>query len=395
MKRAGIGILLMILLLLSHPACADTAKDMAKNCRFASNAGGKTARLTDNNYSGAFRTGAKVGASLQVTLPAGASCQGISIHWGEMSADYEVQVAIGDTWETVHRGVVLYVNEYIALGGTNRFRIRTVGDTKEILSIMQLKVYGQGTLPDDVQQWEPPPEKADIMLVAAHPDDEFIFMGGTIPYYAVERGYDVVVVYMTGANRLRLHEMLAGLWAVGYRHYPVMLGFRDRFCRGLEEGLYYWNEQAVVDSLANLYRQYRPSCVVTHDLNGEYNHGNHCATAHGAVAALKRAGDVSFMSDYPPYVPLKLYLHLYEQNPIYMDWSQPLTAFGGRSAIDIAALGFSKHVSQSRSYTSFQGRRFYFEVVLGGPLDNGAFGLYHSEVGPDRLKNDFMENIYE
>ena len=78
---------------------------------------------------------------------------------------------------------------------------------------------------------------------------------------------------------------------------------------------------------------------------------------------------------------------------MYMDWSVPLDAFGGRSAIEMAASGFDKHISQKGNSTSFKGRKFYFEVVLGGLLDNGAFGLYHTAVGPDIMKNDFLENI--
>ena len=36
-------------------------------------------------------------------------------------------------------------------------------------------VFGEGELPDWVQRWEPTVEKADLLVLATHPDDELIF----------------------------------------------------------------------------------------------------------------------------------------------------------------------------------------------------------------------------
>ena len=76
-----------------------------------------------------------------------------------------------------------------------------------------------------------------------------------------------------------------------------------------------------------------------------------------------------------------------------MDWTVPLDSFDGRSALDMAAVGFAKHASQRGGYTHIKGQKILFDVYAGGPFDNGAFGLYFSNVGPDIHKNDFMENI--
>ena len=39
------------------------------------------------------------------------------------------------------------------------------------------------------------------------------------------------------------------------------------------------------------------------------------------------------------------------------------------------------------------GKKYRFEVVAGGPLDNGLFGLAYSSVGPDETGTDFMEHV--
>lgn len=88
----------------------------------------------------------------------------------------------------------------------------------------ELYAFADGRIPDWVQVWEPPCEKADLMVVPTHADDEYLWFGGAIPYYAGELGYNVQVVYLTNHNnaRYRCHELLDGLWTVGVRHYPVM-----------------------------------------------------------------------------------------------------------------------------------------------------------------------------
>lgn len=51
-------------------------------------------------------------------------------------------------------------------------------------TIGELYVYGAGEVPSEVQRWGMPSGKMDMMLIVAHPDDELLWFGGTIPYYA-------------------------------------------------------------------------------------------------------------------------------------------------------------------------------------------------------------------
>ena len=80
----------------------------------------------------------------------------------------------------------------------------------------------------------------------------------------------------------------------------------------------------------------------------------------------------------------KCYIHLWSENVIDMDWRQPLKAFGGRTAFEIAEEGFRCHISQQKTD---------YHVEDWGPWDNSLFGLYRSLVGPDEEKNDFFENL--
>ena len=72
-------------------------------------------------------------------------------------------------------------------------------------------------------------EKADLLFLIAHPDDELLFTGGAIPTYAVEKGKQVAVAYLTPSNTTRRSEALNGLWAMGVRNYPIFGEFSDRY----------------------------------------------------------------------------------------------------------------------------------------------------------------------
>ena len=80
----------------------------------------------------------------------------------------------------------------------------------------------------------------------------------------------------------------------------------------------------------------------------------------------------------------KLYLHLYGENQLHMDWRTPLESLGGLSPLEVARRGYAMHKSQQK----------YYQVEDGGKYDNALFGLYSTTVGPDTPgRNDFFENV--
>lgn len=246
------------------------------------------------------------------------------------------------------------------------------------------------TPPDWVQVWQPPCEDADLLVLPTHADDEHLWFGGAMPWYAGEKGMAVQVAYMTHhwGEPYRPHELLDGLWTVGIRNYPVISDFPDLYASkaSLEAAIQVYGEETVTAWQVELLRRFTPEVVLAHDINGEYGHGAHKLNARTLLAALDAAADPAQYPDIPyePWQVQKAYLHLWPENTITMEWGQmPLEAFGGRTALEMAAAGFACHASQTA----------WFSVKASGPNDCRQFGLAYTTVGPDVAKNDFFENV--
>ena len=126
----------------------------------------------------------------------------------------------------------------------------------------------QGTLPEDVQVWREPAEQVDLMLLSAHPDDEVLWFGGLLPYYAGGAAEG-----MPG-GMLCLQCLPSPPGAAGQ---PVDLrrsgvsrfaGYQDYLTSTLKDMYQYWDKQSLYQDVCNLYRQYRPQVVVAHDKHG-------------------------------------------------------------------------------------------------------------------------------
>ena len=245
-------------------------------------------------------------------------------------------------------------------------------------------------LPDWVQIWQPTLEHADLLLIPTHADDEHVFFGGMMPYYAGEKGYKVQVVYLTHHwNQLyRPHELLDGLWTAGIRNYPVIGPFEDRWADSLKEAEAQVSRYDAAEFLTEQLRRFKPSVVIGHDLQGEYGHGYHVLNAVSLTDAVLAATDASIFADsaavYGTWNTPKLYLHLYPEQEIIMDWSVPLTAFGGKTAMEVAKEAFALHETQ-------QG--YFYVYGEGDAHDSRRFGLYRSTVGADVVGGDVFENI--
>lgn len=269
----------------------------------------------------------------------------------------------------------------------------------------ELYIFTPGQVPDWVQIWQEPLEaNTDLLLFSAHGDDEQLFFAGLLPYYAGEQGCRVQVAYLTdhrGRMPFRMHEMLNGLWAVGVRAYPVFGRFPDFLSKSLESAYEGYRaagveEEDVLAFVVEQLRRFCPLVAVTHDVNGEYGHGMHMMYADCLMKASALSKDANAFPEsaekYGTWDTPKIYLHMYGENAIRMDWDKPLSHFGGKTAFEVSRdIGFPCHVSQYPDFIwYYTGVNSAAEVPEYNPCD---YGLYYSLVGKDTWKTDMFEHL--
>ncbi len=345
---------------------------------------------------------------------------GIYIEWKNIPGEWTLEVKGNDGVRSVGCGADRFYHEYVTVGGSEA----TVSFKNFKDKIRAFRIFGKGTLPDDVQVWEKPCETADIVLFSTHSDDEHLFFAGILPYYAGELSMNVQVVYMVDHAKDsadRPHELLNGLWNVGVRNYPVIGEPPDLYAENLDSAYATFNnagysKEYFTEFVTENLRRFKPLVAIGHDFQGEYGHGAHMVYAKALSEAVALSNDGSYHSkSYEKYggweVP-KVYLHLYKENEIVMDWdSKILDSFGGRSAFQVSIEeGFSRHESQHYTWFSkwcgfksdwgvksaadiekLSSKNLY--LIKDGGLSPRRFGLYSSTVGEDVAKNDFFENI--
>ena len=204
----------------------------------------------------------------------------------------------------------------------------------------------------------------DMLVINAHPDDEGIFGGGILPYYAQVQRRQVAQLIMVTRNANGRAPLLAGVLnrmqelrdavdvyggqpaGLGlhapnlYRSGNLLLidgGFVDTGCcnanpdQSWGKGGRGWGTSNVVTQVtpglgntvgiasgreaaawvvAKTIRRYRPAVVVSvHNFTGDYGHSNHTATAIAAVEGERMAADPSKNIDgLAPWTVSKLYI---------------------------------------------------------------------------------------
>lgn len=395
---------LLILLLLTVPAWAEEAENLTDSLAVKTvDKTGKAYAITDGKYTTFWESSSR--KNPWVVISSDKPIYGLYLCFQKMPDTYVIQKQSGDDWVTVAEGgEPRYHHAFFALDGLQKIRILSTMDKKNVMGFNEIFAFGEGSVPEWVQRWEEPVEKADLLILVAHPDDELLFTGGAIPTYDTERGKQVAVAYLTYSNTTRRSEALNGLWAMGVRHYPVFGAFSDRYAKsGKAKDAYKeaGGKQKVLDWVTELYRRFRPEVVVTHGEDGEYGHPQHKMVADAAKECFALAADAEQSSEsaqiYGAWQVKKLYLHQYgdEAEQTVLDWDQPLSAFGGKTGAELAAEAFALHESQKGMGTKIKGTFVEFTVEETGartyPYDH--FGLQSSTVGPDKAKNDFLEHI--
>lgn len=406
-RISAVFLCLILLMQLALPISAEEmAADITLDTHITATCFDSTYFLTDGNIK-AYQTGSKG----TVTLENPEGMAGIYVMFDLEYGSYTVTDNYSGRAFTA--GEYGFLHEFLDLEAA--FGYCPVSVTLDFSAnkprISEIRVYSSGQTPENVQRWDRPLEGgADLVLFATHGDDDQLFFAGLLPYYAGHLGYRVQVVYLTdhrSSTNSRTHEMLNGLWAVGVRAYPVFGSFADFRIDDLQESYDYYEsaygttEEDLLSFVVEQIRRFKPLVAVGHDLQGEYGHGMHMVYADLLVRALDISGDESYFFDsaerYGTWQIQKLYLHLFEENPIVMDYDQSLDTFGGMTAFEVTQqLGYPCHESQQ--WTWFTG----WINGKSSPITKASqikkynpckFGLYFSAVGEDVQKNDFLENI--
>ncbi len=171
-------------------------------------------------------------------------------------------------------------------------------------------------------------QKATILAVLAHPDDESFGMGGTLALYA-ERGAEVHLICATrgeagevGPEYLKEFTSIAELREAELRCAAGHLGltgvyFLDYRDSGMVGSPDNQNPEALINApleevtalVAHKIRELKPQVVLTFDPIGGYRHPDHIHIQQAATQAFHLAGDAAYKSDLPPYQTQKLYYH--------------------------------------------------------------------------------------
>ena len=394
MKKWLIALLTLLALSLSVAFAAE-ANDITEDCKFkVCSSGRKYTLMTDKKYTSYWESNKIKTPWIAITAPEGKPIAGLYVCFGNMPESWEIQTSDdGKDWFTAVPGDTRFLHAYVALPQpAQHVRLAVTSEKKTALRINDLFVLSEGDLPDWVQVWQPTEEKADILFLSTHPDDELIFFGGAIPTYAVEQQRKVVVAYFTRSNTTRSSELLNGLWHMGVRTYPVIGNFKDSYAKNLKAAYKTAGGKGKVNEwIVGLYRQYKPEVVVTQDTNGEYGHKQHMMIADAAQNCIAlAANEDEFTAStiaYGTWQVKKLYLHLYPENQITFDWAVPLKSMNGATGIELAEEAYTLHKTQASSGMSV--------TETGTKYDNRVFGLAFTTVGEDVRKDDFLENIYD
>lgn len=394
MKKWLIALLTLLALSLSVAFAAE-ANDITEDCKFkVCSSGRKYTLMTDKKYTSYWESNKIKTPWIAITAPEGKPIAGLYVCFGNMPESWEIQTSDdGKDWFTAVPGDTRFLHAYVALPQPAQYvRLAVTSEKKTALRINDLFVLSEGDLPDWVQVWQPTEEKADILFLSTHPDDELIFFGGAIPTYAVEQQRKVVVAYFSRSNTTRSSELLNGLWHMGVRTYPVIGNFKDSYAKNLKAAYKTaGGKDKVNEWIVGLYRQYKPEVVVTQDTNGEYGHKQHMMIADAAQNCIAlAANEDEFTAStiaYGTWQVKKLYLHLYPENQITFDWTVPLKSMNGATGIELAEEAYTLHKTQASSGMSV--------TETGTKYDNRVFGLAFTTVGEDVRKDDFLENIYD
>ena len=391
MKRLKILLPMTVLcLLLFLPALADTAQDVTQSAQItATQNNGTLERMLDRDLSTALQTEKSAEPVIEIEMQDGEVCSAVYIDFGNNIMPFTVQIPYNGEWVDLVSWNQSYAQAYLQFEPLTQFRLRFEPGEKPLqLFIRELYLFGQGERDDSIVNiWEDSVQKADLLVLAGHPGDELQWFGGLVPYYASEKNYSVAVATMTMVNSCHRLEMLNALYTCGLRTYPDIGQFEDLKTTQASKAFSQWGGIETTDRyVVQLLRRYQPEVVVTHAISGEDGHGVHMACARSLLRAVEKAADESYdtasASMYGTWQVKKLYFHEGD-DPISISWDMPLSAFGGKTAYQVACDAYEK-------YETITSGNMIAQDDAHSPC---LYTLVYTTVGEDITRNDLFENI--
>ncbi|MCP4376439.1 MAG: PEP-CTERM sorting domain-containing protein [bacterium] len=317
--------------------------------------------------------------------------------------------------------------------------------TRMVISIIVIGLgavivtFTQQARADDHWGWQPTPDKIDVLITHAHPDDEGYFLGAVLPYVTQVAQRSAVLLDMVSSRpnnsteeTTRENELRNAAAQYGFVYEPIFARFRDHYDMspyGLDQAWDAWdgdvtngvadlNNNNIPDGreagalfVARQIRMLRPDVVATHDIEGEYGHTGHQATSLSVIDAWSLAADPTVDIDgLSAWQAQKLYIHQSEanglgtagytfENFLFHDYTNDVSidtdGDGTLDAtpIEIGDLGLQKHVSEGA------GNAKVSTVYRSGDSYEGHhaewWGLYASTVGPDTVVDPFNVAGYD
>ena len=398
MKRLSITLLFLLLVLLAVPALGETAREITDDASFHVPyiVNGTLRRMLDRNSETALQTGKIKEPVLNVTMKKGQAAA-VYIEFGNNILPFTVQVKRDNAWQDIAAWDQPYAQAYLEFPAQSEFRLRfETGNKYTALFVREIFLFSEGEMSDVPHVWQPPCEKADLLLLVGHPDDELLWFGGLLPTYAGEKGMNVTVAYLTCGNSCRRDELLNGLWHCGVRNYPDIGEFPDIKSYSAVELYPKWGGMDKVDLyVARLLRRYQPEVAVTQALDGEYGHAAHVICGRSMSRACVLAADPDFdpesAAQYGVWTGKKVYLHKGDNPTTVMDWRQPLEAFGGKTSFEVAEEAYLLHMSQPHDKNGK--KSLYYITPEDDENSSFIYTLIYSTVGEDVVGGDMFENV--
>jgi LmbE family N-acetylglucosaminyl deacetylase len=163
-----------------------------------------------------------------------------------------------------------------------------------------------------------------VLIIAAHPDDEVLGVGGTIARHVDEGDLVTIVVCAEGATVRYDHDVIAGLQDAA-RRAALALGVHDvRFLGLRDQHLDAQPILTVIQAIERVVREVQPEIVYTHH-RGDVNR-DHAVVSEAVMVACRPVGDH----------PRAVYLF---ETPSSTEWAWPMAGggFAPQHFVDIGA----------------------------------------------------------